>query len=87
MGNGEDLSPRALAIPNPNTGTFKLEWSAVEANQVVIYNSMGQMIVKQLITQEETEIQFDLSSMSGGIYRVVIYGNKGQVTLPVVLRH
>jgi hypothetical protein len=32
-------------------------------------------------------VQVDLSTKAAGIYRAVIYGKDGQVTLPVQVRH
>ncbi|MFZ9155422.1 MAG: T9SS type A sorting domain-containing protein [Schleiferiaceae bacterium] len=87
LGTGEGVSPRAMAFPNPNAGVFTLEWQNVDATQVVIYNGVGQVVAVQTIQSGSTRAQFDLSSMAGGVYRAVIYGKEGQVTLPVVLRH
>ena len=87
MGSGEALSPRAMAFPNPNSGIFTLEWSALQASQVVIYNGVGQMVATQVIAQGQSQVQVDLSAMAAGVYRAVIYGKEGQVTLPVQVRH
>ena len=87
MGSGEKSSARAMAYPNPNAGVFTLEWSNMEAQQVVIYNGVGQVVASQAVEQSSSTAQVDLSTKAAGIYRAVIYGKDGQVTLPVQVRH
>jgi len=87
LGTGEGTGAKAMAFPNPNTGVFKLEWQNVDATQVVIYNGVGQVVAVQPLQSGATQAHFDLSTRAAGIYRAVIYGKEGQVTLPVVLRH
>ena len=87
MGSGEKSSARAMAYPNPNAGVFTLEWSNMEAQQVVIYNGVGQVVASQAVDQSSSTAQVDLSTKAAGIYRAVIYGKDGQVTLPVQVRH
>jgi len=76
-----------MAYPNPNSGVFTLEWSALEATRVIIYNGLGQVVASQPIAQGSTSTVIDLSGKAAGIYRAVIYGIEGTVTLPVYVRH
>ena len=87
LGTGEGSGAKAMAYPNPNAGVFTLEWQNVVASQVVIYNGVGQVMAIQNLQSGATQAHFDLSTMAAGVYRAVIYGKEGQVTLPVVLRH
>jgi hypothetical protein len=87
MGSGEEMHARAMAYPNPNAGVFTLEWSNMEAQQVVIYNGFGQVVASQAVDTSSSTVQVDLSTKAAGIYRAVIYGKDGQVTLPVQVRH
>jgi hypothetical protein len=88
LGTGEGLGARAMVFPNPNTGVFTLEWSNIEAQQVVIYNGVGQAVAKQSVSGAgSSSIQLDLRGNAAGIYRAVIYGKDGQVTLPVYVRY
>lgn len=87
LGTGEGTGAKAMAFPNPNTGVFTLEWQNVDATQVVIYNGVGQVVAVQPLQSGATQAHFDLSTRAAGIYRAVIYGKEGQVTLPVYVRH
>jgi hypothetical protein len=87
MGNVDQVNARAMAFPNPNTGVFTLEWSNIEAQQVVIYNGVGQVVRTQKVHEGGSSIQMDLRGNAAGIYRAVIYGKDGQVTLPVYVRY
>jgi hypothetical protein len=87
LGTGESNGSRAIAFPNPNSGVFNLEWSKLEATRVIIYNGLGQVVASQPIAQGSTSTMIDLSAKAAGIYRAVIYGIEGTVTLPVYVRH
>ncbi len=87
LGTGEGLGARAMAFPNPNTGVFTLEWSNISAQAVVLYNGVGQVVATQAVSEGSSSIQLDLSGKAAGIYRAVIYGKDGQVTLPVYVRY
>ena len=87
MGSGEEMQARAMAYPNPNAGVCTLEWSNMEAQQVVIYNGVGQVVASKAVDSSSNTVQVDLSTKAAGIYRAVIYGKDGQVTLPVHVRH
>jgi len=87
LGTGEGIGSKAMAYPNPNAGVFTLEWSNIDAQQVVIYNGVGQVVASQAIAQGSTSTVIDLSAKAAGIYRAVIYGIEGTVTLPVYVRH
>ena len=87
LGTGEDIGSKAMAYPNPNSGVFTLEWSNIDAQQVLIYNGVGQVVASQAIAQGTTSTVIDLSAKAAGIYRAVIYGIEGTVTLPVYVRH
>jgi hypothetical protein len=54
---------------------------------MMIYNGVGQMVATQVIAQGQSQAQVNLSDMAAGIYRAVIYGKGGQVTLPVQVTH
>jgi hypothetical protein len=87
LGTGEGIGSKAMAYPNPNSGVFTLEWSSIDAQQVLIYNGVGQLVASQPIAQGSTSMVIDLSAKAAGIYRAVIYGIEGTVTLPVHVRH
>ena len=87
LGTGEGIGSKAMAYPNLNTGVFTLEWSNIDAQRVRIYNGVGQVVASQPIAQGSTSTVIDLSAKAAGIYRAVIYGIEGTVTLPVYVRH
>ena len=47
----------------------------------------SQVVASQAVDQSSSTAQVDLSTKAAGIYRAVIYGKDGQVTLPVQVRH
>jgi hypothetical protein len=74
----EDIAPskNILIYPNPNTGEFIIQLNALSENtNIEIYNSFGQLIVTQAVTEIKTEI--DLMNYSNGIYFLTVK-EKGQ---------
>lgn len=64
--------------PNPNNGNFMLDIGAISENTFVeIYNSIGQVVVRQKINALSNLIT--IKAMANGIYRFVLVEN-GQVT-------
>jgi len=55
--------------PNPNTGVFEVEWSsAVEAERLLVYNTLGQLVY---FTDEQMAVNkrsIDLASQAPGLY-------------------
>jgi hypothetical protein len=84
---GECKGSKAMAYPNPNSGVFTLEWSQLEASRVVVYNGIGQVVATEEIAQGSVSVRMDLSAKAAGIYRAMIFGIEGTVTLPVYVRH
>jgi hypothetical protein len=78
--------PKVTVRPNPNKGVFLLEWQNLDANQVMIYNGVGQTVSTLELREGVQQVQVDLSSMAAGVYRAVIQGKEGQVTIPVQVR-
>jgi hypothetical protein len=62
--------------PNPNNGEFSLLVNEITSNMVVeVYNSVGQIVIKESIIQDRTAI--NIAKEANGIYFVkVIDGNK-----------
>ena len=85
--NEEQTVPKAMATPSPTSGILTLVWQNLNATRVVIYNVVGQVVATKNIQEGAQQAQVDLSTEASGVYRAVIYGKEGQVTLPLVLRH
>jgi hypothetical protein len=86
LSSNENFNPKAIARPNPNTGVFIIEWQNLDASHLVVYNSVGQKIASTKIQSGLAQATLDLSSKAAGVYQVVIYGKKGQLTIPVQVR-
>jgi M6 family metalloprotease-like protein len=64
--------------PNPSTGRFTLELTHYEgASEVSIFNAMGALIKRIIITNDKTEFEF--STISKGLYFITIK-NEGNIT-------
>lgn len=79
-----ELTDAELTLsPNPSKGIFKLS-STYVPNQVLIYNSVGRLVLKRL-TKDTNDLVFVLSE--GGVYFVhVLFDNKLGVRKVVVRR-
>lgn len=64
--------------PNPSKGIFKIEVSEkIENSEILIYNSIGQLVLKQMIKEGSNTI--DISKFSSGYRQCIITENGKQV--------
>lgn len=57
--------------PNPNTGEFYIQFTVISENTIIeIYNSFGQLIIRQKVKESKTKI--DLMNYSNGIYFLTV---------------
>jgi len=66
-GMNEELSKKVLLYPNPVMDRFEIsipfDWSE---GDIVVTNSVGQVIIKQLIQSDK--LSFDISKLASGVY-------------------
>ena len=72
--------------PNPNSGNFRIEGLAADVEYVELWDLHGHLL-RSVPVFNEKPIEIQLSGNAAGIYRAVIYGKDGQVTLPVYVRY
>ena len=59
--------PEINIYPNPNNGVFSISISSISENSVIeLYNSLGQLLLKQKITETNTNI--NLTALAKGVY-------------------
>ncbi len=76
-----EIVESVVIYPNPTNGGFTLEadfGELVEAN-IDIRNVLGQSISSEVVNASTLRKTFDLSSLSNGVYLVVIETEKGRV--------
>jgi hypothetical protein len=64
-----------VVYPNPNTGNVTIKTdNMVDNTQLIIYNQLGQVVLKKELTNEFTNINLDVST---GVYQVrILSGNE-----------
>jgi hypothetical protein len=66
------------AYPNPNNGSFTLKFdNEIENGELILFNSLGQQVHKQKITQGENSVI--TNDISKGLYHYTLMQNKQQV--------
>ena len=80
-----DSSPSAQIYPNPNKGQFTLSWDGDidGVTQLIIVNSMGQIVHVQQITNRETTMQ--IRQLVPGAYQARMIYNEGMLTIPFIV--
>lgn len=74
------MDPEFSVYPNPNSGEFTLTMATFENCSIEIYNTLGQLVRKNSITQNVVKI--DLADEVNGVYylRLIINGSPVQKT-------
>lgn len=74
-----DYEEWLTVAPNPSKGTFEVSWglSELENLEMTITNSMGQLILREMVDFGAGKKQLDLSDHPTGIYIVSIQGEDG----------
>ena len=89
--NAGNKGTRFEVYPVPNNGQFTAEITSARQQtfSIKIYNKIGQMIhEKSDIRVNGKSVQkFDLSSLSSGIYTVVLYGVEGTMARKILVNH
>jgi hypothetical protein len=65
-------------FPNPNNGKFSISKKKSGKNQLKIFNSLGQIIYQNMLTEQLSEI--DLSAQPAGIYFIQISTGENRLT-------
>lgn len=68
-------------FPNPSTDlvTIRLDENAKQLSSILLIDGNGKTVVNQLVDQSNTEYSIDISTLSTGVYTVVLNGNKAFV--------
>jgi len=74
-----------LVYPNPNSGVFRVKFSYLtEETQVMLFNSIGQMIFNQTTT--DPEVLIDLPGITSGMYIVKAVSESRQFSQKIVVK-
>ncbi|MEM8906635.1 MAG: M43 family zinc metalloprotease [Bacteroidota bacterium] len=79
---------QALRIfPNPTQNLLYVEaqFSRYEAVELVLYNSMGQIVMNKKAAGQNWSIQLDLSQQAVGVYWLLLQGVNGSVAEKIIL--
>jgi hypothetical protein len=85
--NEVNLASNFLVQPNPTSGIFNVTSSNFNGkiNEVSIVNLLGKEVYRSNSVDNNTNLNFDLSEFSNGIYFLQIKTNKGNLTKKIVL--
>ncbi|MBI4931405.1 MAG: T9SS type A sorting domain-containing protein [Bacteroidetes bacterium] len=75
---------KLIVYPNPTAAKFSFRILGDEPNQVLIYNSFGQIILNQLIESEQKEIDF--THQPEGIYFIKVLSADNTYTTKIIKR-
>jgi len=78
------LAGKLIVYPNPTSAKFTFKVPGDEPNQILIYNSFGQVILNQSIQSEVKEI--DLTQQPPGIYFIKVFGTENSYTTKIIKR-
>jgi hypothetical protein len=74
-----------LVYPNPNSGVFRVKFSYLtEETQVMLFNSIGQMIFNQTTT--DPEVLIDLPGITSGMYIVKAVSESRKFSQKIVVK-
>lgn len=74
LGNTEvNNHPDITIYPNPSNGLITIKTRLLTQLQIKVYNILGELIVEQSTTTEQTSV--DLTNHSAGVYIVKVYDN------------
>ena len=68
--------------PNPNNGSFIIETSSAEKQNLQVFDVNGKLVLSQTIDNKTT---IDASTLSEGVYNLSVIGNEGVVNKKMVI--
>jgi hypothetical protein len=83
------VSGEFVIFPNPNSGSFSLQYAGEDQSQKVIsiYNSLGQLVKTQVVQQVigENKFDFDMNTFAQGMYVIqLMLRNTSGNLIPVI---
>ncbi|MFH0894447.1 MAG: T9SS type A sorting domain-containing protein [Bacteroidota bacterium] len=81
VGVGEVINqPKEMKIfPNPASSSITIEMPQLEHDaEILIFNSIGEVVVKQRICKTESDVMIDIARLQVGIYFVKVDGYSGK---------
>ena len=77
-----------IIFPNPTEGKIKIEWALdinTEGGKIQVFNTLGQLIIQQLIPPNTGYLQLGLSNIVNGIYYLSVNINEKGTFLQKIL--
>lgn len=75
---------KLLIYPNPSKDFVTINWSKKSISMVSLISIEGKILNNQTINHEINEVKFDLSTLSSGIYQIVITENGKTETYKII---
>lgn len=86
VGMEKNIKTSDLSVfPNPSSGIFKITGQNLNAEQIDIYNSLGQSISCDLTRETNSELRVDLHTSPAGLYFIRIRSNGQEILKKLVL--
>jgi PKD repeat protein len=77
------LNGTLVVFPNPNNGIFTISLNSSQSFDVMIYNTIGQLVVNETKVNQSTDI--DLNNFGRGIYSVLVKQGENYKTIKVIV--
>ena len=73
---------KLILYPNPASNMVRIEWSGVDAENIIVYSFQGELIKEVSISEMEGIANIDVTSLKKGVYIVKI----GSITRKLIIQ-
>lgn len=76
--DNNNIASAVRLYPNPAKYVLHIDIpGSVQAKAITIYNNLGQAVIQKIVSENESSIQLDVSTLAQGNYHVVIFSKNG----------
>ena len=83
--SSNSFSNNLVIQPNPSPGQFNISTTTVKLISVDVYNSLGALVEKQIVTGKQYSI--DISHQPAGLYMVLVKNDAGVIATEKIVKH
>jgi hypothetical protein len=80
-----ELAPSFQAFPNPARGQLSLRFGAAVPQQISLFNSLGQLVLRRPVAAGMTELELNLTGLPPGLYLLAADWAQGRSAVRVVV--
>lgn len=86
-----DLENKALSslevFPNPTNGKVTIDLNGINAEEVLVYNTLGKIVYKATVEEKAGNAGIDLTGLPSGIYIVHVKTHDGQTAIRKIIKN